>query len=135
MKRYLLDTGIMGDFINRRRGVDERAREARKQGARIGTCMPVVCELFFGIEQSQSRDTNLKRLQRAMSQLACWPLTREAAEEYGRLAAELRRVGRPMQSFDIMVAAIARTLGDCTVVSSDSDLFAVPRLTVQNWAS
>jgi len=42
MKRYLLDTGIVSDFINYRRGVDVRVRQAKQQGARIGTCMPAV---------------------------------------------------------------------------------------------
>jgi predicted nucleic acid-binding protein len=64
MKRYLLDTGIMGDFINHRKGVDERAREARQSGAKIGTCLPVVAELFFGVEFSQTRDKNMKKLRR-----------------------------------------------------------------------
>ena len=73
MRRYLLDTNAMGDFINRRRGVDERARETRKGGGRLGTCIPVLGELFFGIEYSQSRDTNLQRLERALAGLACWP--------------------------------------------------------------
>ncbi|MBI3466292.1 MAG: type II toxin-antitoxin system VapC family toxin [Planctomycetes bacterium] len=135
MKRYLLDTGIMGDFINRRRGVDDRAREARKQGASVGTCMPVVGELFFGVEASQTRDENRKRLTRALSGIPCWPYSREAAEEYGRLAAELKRIGRSMQQIDIMIAAIARTLGDCTVVSRDSDLTEVPGLPVEDWAT
>lgn len=34
-----------------------------------------------------------------------------------------------------MIAAIALTLGSCTVVSADSDLAAVPGLPVENWAS
>jgi tRNA(fMet)-specific endonuclease VapC len=38
-----------------------------------------------------------------------------------------------MQVIDIMAAAIARLLGDCTVVTVDSDLSAVPGLTVENW--
>src|SRR5262245_41369435 len=97
MRRYLLDTNAMGDFINRRRGVDERAREARKAGARLGICIPVLDELFFGIEFSRSRDKNLERLNRALTGLACWPYTREASEEYGRLAAQLRRSGRIIQ--------------------------------------
>ena len=42
--------------------------------------------------------------------------------EYGRLYAALRRAGRPMQVVDMMIAAIARTLGNCTVVSADGDL-------------
>lgn len=135
MKRYLLDTGIMGDFINRRGSVPERVREARLRGARIGTSMPVVAELFFGVEYSQSRERNHKLLLRALSQIPCWPFTRAAAEEFGRIAAELKRRGRPMQQIDMMIAAIALTIGDCTVVSTDSDLCDVPGLHVENWTS
>ena len=39
-----------------------------------------------------------------------------------------------MQTVDRMIAAIALSLGKCTVVSADSDLAAVPGLTVENWA-
>ena len=60
--------------------------------------------------------------------------TGAAAEEYGRIAAALRRTGRPMQSMDIMIAAIAVSLGNCTVVSSDGDLNVLPGLSVENWA-
>jgi tRNA(fMet)-specific endonuclease VapC len=135
MKRYLLDTGMMGDFINHRRGVDQRLRRTQQQGGHIGTCMPVVGELFFGIEASATRDANRKRLIRALSRIVCWPFDRKAAEEYGRLAAQLKRIGRTIQQIDIQIAAIARTLGDCTVVSADTDLTAVPGLTVENWAA
>jgi hypothetical protein len=44
MRRYLLDTNAMGDFINRRRGVDDRAGEVRRAGAKLGTCVPVLGE-------------------------------------------------------------------------------------------
>jgi len=66
MRRYLLDTCAMGDLINRRKGVHERARAARLGGARLGTCIPVLGELFFGIEFSQTRDDNCARLIRAI---------------------------------------------------------------------
>ncbi len=39
-----------------------------------------------------------------------------------------------MQQIDIIVAAIAFALGDCTVVSKDTDLAAIPGLKVENWA-
>jgi tRNA(fMet)-specific endonuclease VapC len=134
MKRFLLDTGIMGDVGDRRRRVPERMREAQQAGGRIGTCMPVVAELFYGVEFNSTRDENLRRLRRALSGFICWPFERDAAEEYGRLAADLRRRGRPMSQIDIMVAAIALALGNCTVVSADGDLQAVPGLVVENWA-
>jgi predicted nucleic acid-binding protein len=36
---------------------------------------------------------------------------------------------------DMMIAAIALALGNCTVVTMDTDLSAVPGLTVENWAA
>jgi tRNA(fMet)-specific endonuclease VapC len=135
VRRYLLDTGPAQDFINRRNGIQERADEERHRGNRIGICVPVLGELWSGVECSASRDRNAQRLRLALSRLVIWPYTHEAAEEFGRLFAELRRLGRPMQQIDIQIAAIALSLGDCTVVSADSDLSAVPGLTVENWAS
>jgi tRNA(fMet)-specific endonuclease VapC len=135
VRRYLLDTGPVQDFVNRRRGVRERVDEERHRGNRIGICVPVLGELWSGIEGSVSRERNAQRLRLALSRLVVWPYTNEAAAEFGRLFAELRRLGRPMQQIDIQIAAIALRLGNCTVVSADADLAAVPGLAVENWAS
>jgi tRNA(fMet)-specific endonuclease VapC len=135
MRRYLLDTGIAQDFINRRNAVRARVDAARLKGNRIGICTPVLGELWSGIEGSVSRDRNLHRLRLALARLVVWPYTNEAAEQFGRVFAELRRIGRPMQQIDLMVAAIAFSLGNCTVVSKDLDLSAVPGLMVENWAT
>jgi tRNA(fMet)-specific endonuclease VapC len=40
-----------------------------------------------------------------------------------------------MQIVDMQLAAIALSLGNCTVVTTDSDLAAVPGLSVENWAT
>jgi tRNA(fMet)-specific endonuclease VapC len=135
MRRYLLDTGIAQDFMNRRHGVRDRVDVERHRGNRIGICVPVLGELWAGIEGSASRERNEVKLRNALSRLVVWPYANEAAAAFGRLFAELRRIGRPMQQIDIQIAAIALTLGNCTVVSADGDLAAVPGLTVENWAS
>jgi tRNA(fMet)-specific endonuclease VapC len=124
----------MGDFIDHRGSVATRVRGARMRGAIIETCLPVAAELFYGVEFSASRDLNRPRLVRALSRIKCRPFDRKAAEEYVRIAAQLRRIGRPMQQIDIMIAAIARSLGHCTVVTDDTDLSAVPGLRVESWS-
>jgi tRNA(fMet)-specific endonuclease VapC len=134
MSRYLLDTGIAQDFINLRHGIRERVDDARHKGARIGICTPVLGELWSGVEGSVSRNRNLHRMRRALSRLVVWPYTNEAAAQFGRVFAELRQIGRPMQQIDIMVASIAFSLGNCIVVTSDTDLADVPGLIVENWA-
>jgi tRNA(fMet)-specific endonuclease VapC len=128
MRRYLLDTGIMGHFINRRRGVDVRVEESRRRGDRIVTCLPVVAELFAGVERSQSREPNRRRLVLALERVPAWPLDRAAAEEFGRIDAALRALGRPIGKVDMQIAAIALVMGNTTVVSADNDLKVVPGL-------
>ena len=34
---------------------------------------------------------------------------------------------------DIQIAAVALTLGNCTLVTKDSDFAAIPGLTVEDW--
>ena len=136
MKRhYLLDTGIAQDYQARRGGVRERAIAQRQAGHRIGICVPVLGELWSGVECSSSRERNLAALRQALATLIIWPDTNDAAEEFGRVFAELKRAGRSMQQIDIQIGAIARTLPNCIIVSKDSDLSAILNVTIENWAT
>lgn len=42
MSKYLLDSNAVADCLFQRRGVDQRAIQARRQGHVIGTALPVV---------------------------------------------------------------------------------------------
>ena len=135
MTRFLLDTNSAGHYINRRHGVYERARIEVAKGNPIGIGVPVLAELVAGIEHSSSRDRNMTSLKASMPSLKLWPMDRAAAFEYGRIYAELARLGRPIGIVDMMIASIALTLGNCTVVSTDGDFQAVPGLKVEDWRS
>ncbi|MBY0459206.1 MAG: type II toxin-antitoxin system VapC family toxin [Gemmataceae bacterium] len=134
-RRYLLDSGPASDCIFRRRGVFERVREVRQRGAKVGIGLPILGEIVGGVEASATRDENWPVLERGLATFVLWPFDEAAAWEYGRLYAELRRLGRPMQQIDIQLAAIALSLGSCTVVTTDSDLSAVPGLRVEDWTA
>jgi tRNA(fMet)-specific endonuclease VapC len=132
-RRYLLDSNAVSDLIYRRRGVYERAMIAQKSGAKIGTCPPVVGELYYGAKLTDDPDRFTREITRGIVPLTIWPYGLAEAEAFGRLRAELKRIGRPMQIPDIQLAAVAMGLGNCTVITSDSDLLAVPGLRVENW--
>jgi tRNA(fMet)-specific endonuclease VapC len=91
--------------------------------------------LWSGVECSSSREYNLAQLRQTLSTHRLWPLTAEAAEEYGRIFAELKLAGRLIQQIDMQIAAIARTLPNGVVVSKDSDMLAVSGLRVEDWSS
>jgi tRNA(fMet)-specific endonuclease VapC len=132
--RYLLDSGIASALINRRGLVPSRVRAARLRGDRIGLSTPVLGELIGGIQNSTEPDRNMALLWRAIAQLALWTFDRAAAIEFGKTYAQLRRAGRIIQIPDIQSAAIAASLGNCTIVSKDNDFRAISGLSVEDWS-
>ena len=109
-------------------------RQAGRAGHRVGTGLPAVAEVLYGLEYG-GRPDDIRRFEAGLRRLILWPFDLAAAREFGRLMAVLRRAGRPMQVTDVRLAAIALSLGNCTVVTSDTDLSAVPGLAVENWAA
>ena len=133
MRRYLLDTGSANVWVDRRGDSRDRAVLAVRDGHMVEICTSVNAELWGGVENSGSRDANIPRLQHALAQLSEWPLTTDAAVEYGRLYARPRRNGRMIGSNDLLIAAIALTLSRCILVTRDSDFDAIPSLRIENW--
>jgi tRNA(fMet)-specific endonuclease VapC len=98
----------------------------------LGT--PVLGELLAGIEFSNDPPRHLAALWRNTAGLILWTFDKRAAVEFGKLHGQLRRAGRIMQIPDLQIAAIATSLGNCVVVSKDSDLSEVPGLKVEDWS-
>jgi tRNA(fMet)-specific endonuclease VapC len=134
MKRYLFDTGVVGDLVARRRGVFERITAAKRAGHILGICAPVLGELYAGAEMSNDPDRNRRRLVHTITGMRLWPYGLTEAIQFGRLRGMLKRIGRSMQQIDIQIAAVAMTLGNTSIVTTDSDLFAIPGLSVEDWS-
>jgi tRNA(fMet)-specific endonuclease VapC len=135
MTRFILDTGIAGLYLDRKRGVFERAQVEVAKGNRLGIAGPVLGELAYRAEGSSKRERNLAALRQALTVWKLWLADADTAFEYGRIAGELKRLGRPVGQNDIWIAAIALSLGNATVVTMDADFSAIPGLAVENWAS
>lgn len=133
--RYLLDTGIAGLYLDRKRGVHERALAATLAGHRIGVTGPVLAELAYRCEGSPNREQNFRRLRDALDEWKVWLPDIETAFVYGRIAFTMKTLGRPIGQNDMMIAAVALALGNTVIVTLDSDLSAIPGLSLENWAA
>src|SRR6266404_2915368 len=101
MRRYLLDTNSASHYIFRRKQVHERVTQARTTGAKIGIGMPVLAELLAGVENSASREKNLAIVERHLRLFRVWPFTEDAAREYARQFAALRKAGVTIGAIDL----------------------------------
>ncbi len=135
MRRYILDTGIAGLYLDRKLGVYDRAEAETAKGNRIGIAGPVLAELVFRAEGSPQRDRNILRIQQALNVWRLWFMDTEAAFEYARIAFELKQIGRAVGQNDIGIAAIALSMGNTSIVTIDGDFKAISGLAVENWAN
>ena len=55
MSAYLLDTNHVGLAVDKNSVVGQRIFEARLAGTRLGTCLPVLCEIEAGIGKCNAR--------------------------------------------------------------------------------
>lgn len=130
--KYLFDTNQLGAVFKAKPPILKRMRDAEKQGHRLGTCIPVICELEAGLHQTERFEENRKRLRVLLSRLTLWPLEVQTAQLFGEIHRELKAHGRKLSHVDMVVAALARQL-DATVVTTDRDFEALPDIKTENW--
>ena len=129
---YLLDTNHLGHAVTPGSPVRGRIVEHRARGARVGTCVPVLCEIEAGIQQVGRPEVYRHNFQRLLRQVRVWPVDPATARIYGAIHHNLRSRGRVLSQVDIMLAALARQM-QLTLVTSDQDFTAIPDVPNENW--
>jgi predicted nucleic acid-binding protein len=132
MAGFLLDTNHLSDALRPVSRVRDRIGQLRHVGARVGTCIPVLCELEAALPSGERGGAYRRALLRLLGRVRVWPLEREAAHRYGEIYRELRKLGRVLSQVDIMLAALARQM-DLTIATTDGDFEALPDIRTENW--
>ena len=78
------------------------------------------------------RDQNRRILAVLRRQIRVWPLKEPLAPVYAEIFHYLRVRGRVLSQVDMMLTALARSMG-ATLLTSDRDFEALPNLQIENW--
>jgi tRNA(fMet)-specific endonuclease VapC len=132
VKGYLLDTNHVAKAVRQSSPVYRRIYDERRRGRRVGTCIPVLCEIEVGRRQVVHPDAYRRGLDDLLRKVRLWPLTRMTAEHYGEIEADLKRRGRVLSQVDLMLAALCQEL-DLVLVTTDKDFAALPWLKTEDW--
>ena len=134
---YLLDTNHWS-YLQRREAMVVNHIQSLPDEATL--YMPVVAqaELLAGVELavSEPRKQELRTLYIQVITMAAdiLPITSEVAEQFAHIFANLRRKGRPIDTNDIWIAALAR-VHNLVVVTNDEHFQYVEGLQVENWST
>ena len=133
--RYVLDTTAFSAVM--RRDDDLLTLLKGYRPADIATVPPVVAEIQFGIKRlvSDSKKCILLKSERDrfLSIIDVLPWQPESSENYGDIKADLERRGKPIDDFDIAIAAIAMS-HKCGVITANLKHFErIKDLECKSW--
>ncbi len=132
MARYILDTNHLSAAVRPGSAIRQKIRQVQDEGARVGTCVPVLCELEVGASQVRDPDLYRKLLKLFMARIPVWPIDQETASIYADVYHELRRKSRVLSQVDMMVAALARQMR-LTILTTDRDFESLPNVRKEDW--
>jgi tRNA(fMet)-specific endonuclease VapC len=128
----VLDTDIMVSLLKDEETAKEEIRSLEQSGERLSTTVITAYELLKGAQISSRSEENLTRVRQLISSMEVLGLSLGACEYASRIYKELRRGGKMIGEFDILIAAITRTF-DETLISRDRDFKWIRGLEVANW--
>lgn len=132
MRGYLLDTNHLSAALNSGSTLCARIVAAQNSGIRVGTCVPVLCELEAGIAASARPDRIRAVLRRLLHRVRVWPLDSDTARIYGSTHLDLRRRGIALSQVDLMLASLCLQ-NDLVLLTTDGDFSAVDGVRTENW--
>ncbi len=90
-------------------------------------------ELMHGVEKSMAVEKNRVAMSLFLSPITILQFDERAAEEYGRIKAELEKKGTPIGPMDTLIAGHARSSGLILVTNNTGEFSRVTGLAVEDW--
>jgi len=132
MANYLLDTNHTSPLVTPSHPLRERILERLDAGDNFAICVPVITERLFGTGMLPRAKQNRIEWERLKPLLPCYIPDETDAELAAELQISLRRRGWQLETVDALIAALASRY-NLTLLTSDKDFEAVPKLQYENW--
>lgn len=88
---------------------------------------------MHGVEKSMAVEKNRVAMSLFLSPITILQFDERAAEEYGRIKAELEKKGTPIGPMDTLIAGHARSSGLILVTNNTGEFSRVTGLAVEDW--
>lgn len=131
MLKYLLDTNLCIRVLrDRPQGLRERFN-AEASGLSISSV--VLYELLYGAAKSARPAENRRQVEAFAARLEVLDFDDDAAAHAGEIRAELEREGKPIGSYDVLIAGHARSRGLIVVTGNLAEFRRVEGLRCEDW--
>ena len=130
--KYLLDTNVWIDYLTGRYPtVVTRIQESKPDELCLSSV--VMAELRYGAEKSRRKRFNHGLLDTLAQEVRCVDFDVNAATTYGEVRTALKKRGKPLGAYDMLIAAHALSLGLILITDNEREFKQVRSLAVENW--
>ena len=131
MLRYLLDTNLCIRVLRDRAPALRVRFNKEADGLSISTI--VLTELLHGAAKSARPDSNRRAVENFAARLEVLPYDAAAAHHAADIRAALERKGRPIGSYEALIAGHARSRGLVVVTGNRGEFDRVDGLRCEDW--
>ncbi|HCE43340.1 MAG TPA: VapC toxin family PIN domain ribonuclease [Lentisphaeria bacterium] len=128
---YLLDTDTIIYFFKNDAAVVANFRLHDDSPKAISVI--TYAELLYGAENSERRNENMARIHRFCELVPVIDVTRAVMETFSSTKLSLRKSGKPLDDFDLVIASTAITLGYSIVTNNVRHFSRIRGLKTENW--
>jgi tRNA(fMet)-specific endonuclease VapC len=129
---YLLDTNTCIGYINRR-NLPVYRKITSLSPEDVGICDIVKFELYFGAYNSSRSEENLENLRKFFGDVVSLSFDGQAALICGEVRAQLKKLGTPIGSYDLQIAAIALANNLTLITHNTREFERVEGLRIEDW--
>jgi tRNA(fMet)-specific endonuclease VapC len=128
----MLDTDTCSSII-RKRPASVLAHFRRLAMEQICISVVTYAELLYGVERSSSKRINRPIVDDFVRHLDVIAWDESAAEQYGRIRADLESKGKPIGAMDMMIAAHAKSIKAVLITNNQRHFARIKRLKIEDW--
>jgi len=92
-----------------------------------------VSELYYGAFKSEHKEKNLSALEHFLQPFNIVEYDLKASIVYGKIRASLEKLGTPIGSLDMLIAAHALSLDMTLITNNTKEFERVDELKIENW--
>ena len=130
----LLDTNVCIATMNKRPPqVRERFIQARSRGDEVAISSISIFELWYGIAGSIHTQKNIAQLAEFRTTVLILPFDEDDGRAAGELRGVLRRSGKPIGTYDYLIAGQALRRGLLLITANVGEFSRVKGLRWENW--
>lgn len=126
--RFVVDTNVVIALF----ACDPAIRERIATAAEVFIPTPVLGELYYGAIRSSRAAANIAQIDLLPKNYAILPVDHTTAKFFGELRNDLRKIGKPIPTNDIWVAALAAQWS-ATVATRDEHFNMISNVRSEQW--